>query len=119
MPRVIQTFSSRPATIQTVELGGTLYRLRLHWQERNQSWYCDLYEIDEAPIFQGRRLSPLYGPGVGITRAEVPGGQLLVQGPDPYLQAELGGRVTLFFATNDELAALAGESTPSTPVVTL
>lgn len=40
-----------------VELSGVLYRLRIHYKERQDSWYLDIRDADDAALVLGRRIS--------------------------------------------------------------
>lgn len=115
MASLVTTFASTPDTIQTVTLAGVQYRLRMYWRERLQGWYLDLRELDETAVVLGRRFSVGSGPLTGFLSAEMPDGQLYVQGVDGYEQAdlgnELGDALTLWFFTTEEIEAAQSDDT--------
>ena len=40
-----------------VTLGDYAYRIVLRWNERTESWYLDLFDSDDQPLLQGKRLA--------------------------------------------------------------
>jgi len=117
MPLVFSTFPELPASRQTVELEGDVYELRLHWQRRNQAWYCDLAVADGEQLFSGARISPRFGPTVGVRIDGLPPGQILAAGQDPYRRKDLGSGLFLLYATPEELAEFAPQPDASTPEI--
>jgi hypothetical protein len=119
MASVLPAFPALPAHTMTLTLGGAQYVVRLVWRDRTQGWYFDLYGIDETPIVQGRRLSPGWGPLLGLM-APLPsfGGQLVVVGLDRYAQADLGpGRaLQVLYITDAEIAAATPKADPEAAI---
>jgi len=102
----ISTPNEHPRTIQTVQLDGAVYRLRLYWLNRLGGWYVDLLTLAEVPIISGRRISP---GGIPFPRGAIgaPRGIFFVTGSDdPYQQSDLGSAVELYYLSEDEYAAL-------------
>lgn len=105
MPVEIQTYPDEPASVQTVTLGGTQYRLTLTWRDRTASWYADLHTVAGVAIAVGRRVSPGLTLLYGLQLANWDGGDILAFGPDPYVRSDLGSAVRLWYYTAAELSA--------------
>jgi len=105
---LISTFRLYPQHTQTVELGGLEYRLRLTYRHRLESWYLDLYERDGTPLALGRRLTPQFGPLLGLSIPDGPPGKFIVVGDEPYERDDLGDSLLLVYVTPDELPESAG-----------
>lgn len=90
MAFVLPGFPDSPQHSMRVELGNSTYQLTFTWRERTQGWYLDIHDEDDAPIRLGRRLSPGWGPLLGVNVAELRDVLLLTLGEEPYTQADLG-----------------------------
>lgn len=60
MKRVRIDLDDYPIYSLYISLEGVLYKIRLYFNERMQSWIMDLYHGDESPIVLGQRLTPNY-----------------------------------------------------------
>ena len=101
----LATFPDLPRSQQTVTLEDNQYRVRLTWRPRLNGWYLDLTELDETPIAVGRRLSPGWGPLIGLLPAEAPAGLFYVRGPSEYEQGSLGDSLKLLYYDSTDLPA--------------
>ena len=106
---VVPTFTDVSAYIENVALGATVYRLRFGYNERDDSWYVDILTIDEQPIVEGRRIVvdfPLFD---RFTDQRLFDGDLFaIDTVGKQLEPgrlDLGERVELVFATEDEIFA--------------
>ena len=117
MGRILSTTPSAPCAMQTVTLGATQFRVRFTWRERTASWYLDLYDAAEEPLALGRRLSPGWGPLIGLSVPDGPAGFLFVRGPEPYVREQLGGAVRVIFYTAAALPAVVEDEDAVTIVV--
>lgn len=113
MAAQIQAQAALPATLQTVTLDGERYRIRLTWRARPSggSWYMDLYTAAGAAIALGRRLSPGWGPLIGLNLQTAPPGRFYVSGADIVSRDDLGSRIFLRYYTAAEVAAATGTIT--------
>lgn len=98
-----------PHFTQQVILDGETFTLRCHYNEREDSWYLDLLDVEQNPIVCGRKLVADW-PLLHRSRHEsLPPGQLYMVdvsevGEDPSLD-DIGSRVILIYADEEELAA--------------
>lgn len=60
MKRIKLPLYDSPDYFFTVPLEGTLYKIRLYFNERMQWWMIDLRYANNNPLFLGERLSPNY-----------------------------------------------------------
>jgi hypothetical protein len=93
-----------PQQLQSVALGGKIYRLRATYRDRLGSWYMDLLEQDGTPVLLGRRVTP----GWALNLAKHPendiDGLLKVSNiPDPYSRDALGNELTVTYYPIDAL----------------
>lgn len=107
---VIPTRSDSPSFVETVSIGDTTYRLAFSWNEREGFWYMDISTDDDDPILLGLKLVANWELMRRFADERLPDGQILVldqsgRDEDPG-RNDLGDRVILVFATNDEIAAL-------------
>jgi uncharacterized protein DUF6983 len=100
MPEQLPFHPEQPSHRYTMPLDGVQYDIRLTYRERTSSWYLDLWDENGRPLVLGRRLSPNWGPTVGVLTAGPPG-KLFVFGEDPYARDE----IELWYFTAAELAA--------------
>jgi len=106
----LHTFPSIPSFRQTVALGERTFVVRLTWRARLEGWYLDLSKPDGSPIAVGRRVSPQWGPLIGLLPGDAPDGVLYVRGPSGgYTRDMLGAEVVLAYYAADEI--------PSAPAV--
>lgn len=104
MARTLNTFPLIPSHTQTVKLGGTVFRLRLTWRDRNEAWYVDLFERDGTPIRYGKRLSAEWVPLNEVMNPREDG-MIYVVGPGNYDRDDLGDTLTLEYLSPAELNA--------------
>lgn len=88
--QIIQFDSSIPAQDIELTIGQTLFTGRLYYRERLQGWYIDLYFPDGSAFVLGRRLTPGYGPWLGLALEDAPSATWIVLGRAPYSQEDLG-----------------------------
>jgi hypothetical protein len=97
--------------VQTISLDGSAYQLTFSWSTRSESWYLDVFRLnddsDPAPVVAGARLSPGYPLLMGVTGTARPPGDLFlldlnVQG-DP-TRTDLGSRAKLYYFDLDSLS---------------
>ena len=113
----LATFPDLPQSTQTVTLAGVQYRVRLTWRPRTNSWYLDIYTLEEVAIALGRRLSPGWGPLIGLLPEGAPAGLFYVRGPSTYIQGSLGSDVKLLFYETADLPSAPVDSDPLTITV--
>ncbi len=54
---IIPTFQNRSARYaMDIELNGTIFHLRFHWNARENNWYMDIQDQDEINILMGIKL---------------------------------------------------------------
>ena len=119
MPVRIKTFAGQPDLTQTVSLGGTQYRIRLHYRDRTRSWYIDVLDTAGVEIVTSRRVSPGWSTFYGLTLDAWKGGDIFAFGPEPYQQSDLGGSLQLWYYTQAELDAIVAAATPASTVTVL
>lgn len=117
-PFQISTLPDRRAFWQTVELAGTVYRLRMVWRARTRSWYLDIYAADETPIITGQRLSPGWDPLEGLSVPGAPEVTFYVVGPEPYAREDLEDGLALRLVTNDDLPSISSQASGLTVTIT-
>lgn len=115
MPLEFPAFPDLPQHTMTVPIGGVLYVATFTWRERLGSWYLDLRSQDGTDLVRGRRLTPGWGPLLGLLIPGAPEGLLWVRGPDAFAQADLGGELLLLHYAADELPQAASD--PEAPLV--
>ncbi len=121
MPLRLPVLAGFPAHRYTIQIGPTTVVVRLVWRDRPAAWYLDIYDQDGVtPLSLGRRLSPGWGPLLGLG-ARLPdlGGVIIVGGADPYRQADVGPGlpVEVLWFSDAEIAALAPAVDPDAAVV--
>jgi hypothetical protein len=109
MGAILTAFASQPQQSQIVTLGGVQFQARFTYRTRCRAWYFDLYTSDGTPLALGRRLSPGWGPLLGLSIPDGPAGYLFVRGADPYNREALGEDLRVVFYTSEEIAALVEE----------
>lgn len=99
---------SIPAQIQSVALGGVLYRVRAVYRARLGSWYIDLLTQGGEPILLGRRVTPGWGINLTHHPEAEPLGLLMVARsvPDPYRRDAFGRELTITFYPLNRLKVL-------------
>lgn len=45
-----------PEFVQQTQLDGITYTLRFHWNEREESWYFELGDVDDNPVVASRKV---------------------------------------------------------------
>lgn len=106
MAVIIPTDPTIVSYVQTTDIDGTEYRVRLDWNERTASWYLSLYDADENPLLLGRKVLNRFSVLDGFSYKAVPQGVLVsfdkstIEKPN---RDELGGSAQLAFLRNDEL----------------
>ncbi len=110
-------FPAVPQHTITVTLEATQFRVRYTYRLRMRSWYADIFAVDDTPLLLGRRLSPFWAIGLGLSVPGGPAGVLLVRGVDDYVRAALGDTLSLRYVTVAE-AASAAPVTESNIVIT-
>ena len=123
MARQLQAFPDQPQDTQTITLGEgdskLQFRVRFTWRVRTASWYMDIWKLDGTAIALGRRLSPGWGPLLGLSLDGAPDGHLYVSGPDEYRRDMLSQSLQVRFYTQAEVdAAAPTTSTETTLIVT-
>jgi hypothetical protein len=110
MSYVVPTGSELPDYEQEVDLGGTVYRLRLTYNGRDDSWYLSCMDAAGTPLVEGVRLTI----GVSVLDPHVtvglPDGVLMVIDPevlrrDPSRESLNDDAMALVFVTRAELSA--------------
>jgi hypothetical protein len=95
----------------TVSLDGKTFRLLVSWSERSNSWYLDVYAVDQNGVQQsvlnGARLSPWWPVLASIPGDARPPGEIVLwdtidQGDDP-THGNLGTRYLLAYYPASEL----------------
>lgn len=114
--QVIRTFPEFPRNSQTVALGNRNFRLRFTYRGRTDSWYLDVFDVQNNPIVLARRITAFWSPLFGVVDDEIPG-VLFVVGPDDANRFDLGGRLKLLFVPFADLP----EAVPveDAPVITI
>jgi hypothetical protein len=87
----------------TVAIDNVLYVVTFTWRVRTASWYLDLALQDGTQLASGRRLTPSWGPLIGLLIEGAPDGMLITSGPEEFDQADLGDKLRLMFFPTDEL----------------
>lgn len=111
MPEQIATFQEFPQFSQQVVIGGVEMRLRITYRSRLASWYLDAFDLDDAPIVTGRRLSPGFVPMLGLALETIDPPALpedvvwYVVGPADYVREDLGDTLGLFIIDRADLPA--------------
>lgn len=110
MPQIVPTFADRPSAIYNVKLGEDVYRVRFTWRVRQARWYIDLYDSSDNALIEGKMLSPGASPWFGTAESLRPAGLLLCEGPDDYVQADLGVALKVSLASETEMATIVGSA---------
>lgn len=111
MGLILPAFPEIPCHSFTVTLGEAQYNIRMTWRDRTQSWYMDLYDVENNPLALGKRLAPGWAPLAGTLR-DPEGGYFYVSGEDGYKQEDLGKTLQVIFYTMEEI----GERQPNSLV---
>lgn len=106
---IVPTGSEHADFEEDVDLGGTVFRVRVQYNGRDDSWYLSVSDVDENPLVMGVRLTldtSTLGPHVG---EDLPQGALAVIDPaetrqDPSRQSLDDEVMALVFFTLAELA---------------
>ncbi len=99
----------------TVDLEGVIYRVRLIYRERQDSWYLDLYDAADVALLTGKRLSANTALLAPYQIEGLPPGELMlvdVEAADDQAAVEadfesLGFRHQLFYYEVEDLPAAA------------
>jgi len=111
--RVFTTLSTR--WVETVNLDGVNYRLRVWFNSRESTWYIDIFDQNEVTIVGGIKLVPsvfLLTKYRSVTN--LPAGNLFLFDSDQNDQSavlgltDLGVRFTLLYFSAAEIAQLSG-----------
>lgn len=93
-----------PSQVQTVALGGVLFRVRATYKNRLGSWYIDVEKQDGTPVLMGRRVTPGWLLNAGHHPDGEPAGALIVSDvADPYPRDALSRELTVTFYPTDGL----------------
>ena len=103
MGKALATFPDLPDSTQSVALGASMYQIRLYYRVRLRGWYLDIADASGVALLTGRRLSPSWGPILGVKIAGLPIGYLYVQGPAVYERSDLGGALRVIYYVASEL----------------
>ena len=101
-----------PEFVQQTQLDGITYTLRFHWNEREQSWYLAIGDVDDVPIVTSRKMVSEW-PMLHREQSErKPPGSLWVvdltgSGEPPGL-SDLDKRVVLLYLDEEEMEAYRG-----------
>lgn len=82
MADVIPTGTDQPDFEEDVDLGGRVYRLRFHFNGRDESWYLTVSDADGTEIVAGTRLVIDTSLLAQHVSDDVPTGALLVVDPE-------------------------------------
>lgn len=98
---IIPTSTTETSYTLTVELDGIDYGMRLHWSEREEAWYLDLYTASDALLIGALRVVADWPLLMHVPASKRPPGELLAvdttgSGVDPGV-SELGERVVLAY----------------------
>lgn len=104
-----------PVYDYTVDLEDVIYRVRLVYRERQDSWYLDLFDAADEPLLTGKRLSANTALLAPYQIAGLPPGELMlvdVEAADDQAAIEatfdsLGYRHQLFYYDVADLPAAA------------
>jgi hypothetical protein len=91
----------------TVELGDAEYRYVLTYRERQDGWYIDLYDADDAALLTGKRIAVGVAPLWRHEKDGIPEGQILVidradTDVDPTYE-DMGYRVQLAWVPTEDI----------------
>ncbi len=113
---VVPIVQSVPNQEMAVALDGVTFILRFFWNDRDESWYWELYDSARVPIWRGARIAtgvPLLKQCVASNR---PAGELVAidtrgKDLDPVLDDfHEDGEVILAYLTADEVAEAIAEA---------
>lgn len=110
MPQTLPLTPSRPHYTFSTTLAGTDYVFTARWNARAETWYLDLFDVDENPIRQS--MAVVLGAPLGARSAhpDFPAGAFVasdLSGEQREAKLDdLGDRVQVYFYTPEELAAL-------------
>lgn len=96
-----------PSFVQQTQLDGITYNFRIHWNEREASWYLELGDVDDVSIVASRKMVPDWPLIYRVRDERRPPGELLMvdltgQGI-PAAIDELGDRVILLYLDEAEV----------------
>lgn len=119
MAELLPTDATQPISVFVVELGSARYQITYTWHDRLNGWYFDLDDLEGNAIVRGRRLEPGTGPLWGMVRevGALPDVALVVVGPSPYKQSDLGNTLFVVVLTDEDLTV--GQTTTAQPTVIL
>ena len=104
MPLQVPAFPTYHQHEMFISLDETIYLIRMTWRERTASWYLDMSLEDGTELIRGRRLTPGWGPLLGMMIDSPPNGLFWVLSPDDFEREDLGEVLRLLFMTAEELA---------------
>jgi hypothetical protein len=90
-----------------VTLGGVVLVLGMEYRRRAAAWYVST-STSSGELVSVSRLSPGAVVWPDVTDPRLPGGALVVTGPDPYRAEQLGTDVLVAYLEADELEAVGG-----------
>ena len=97
-----------------IALDNEEFVLTFTFRARTSSWYIDVAASDGAPLAVGRRMSPGWGPLLGLNLPGSPKGELWVEADrDPYEREDLGTRLKLFYIPEAEADATVVPADPN------
>ena len=106
MPITIPLNAELPSYIQTVDLDGERWMMRISWRPRLFAWYCSIYTRNGEPVLLGRPI--LAGRQLNFSLPDGPPGVLIGVGADP-TRTSLGIATRLLYYSADELDQLEVE----------
>lgn len=104
-----------PISVQSVQLEGTTYQVTQRWNDRAQTWFCDVADANGTPIADGLALRADQPVGMFIRTLEGGWPGILMcqdtsaQGLDPAYE-DLGERVELVYLEAAEVAAVEADA---------
>lgn len=120
--RILPTFTEYGAFKYLIDLDGVRYLLRYWWSSRNTSWYLSVYTSDGELIAGGMRLNlgKLIFLRDGVVDERLPPGKIALidrsgEGRDIETQTELGERVAIIYATEEEIDSVKPDATATAP----
>jgi len=102
--------------VQTVDLDGERWIMRVSWRPRLFAWYVDIYTRNGDPVMLGRPI--LAGRILNFSVLDGPPGTLIALGEDPS-RTTLGTACRLLYYSADELDQLPTATSEFQPVAVI